>query len=265
MKIEKFAQSSLDLIYTNSHCLKDGEVVEYCRLNKLILQESSKYLKESNDTFLTLDYSDSGSEGNIDRFKIGLSFFQNNKRIEQYFHPLNTLSFWKKTDPQGSGPLKKSLKLKNDSKEEIFDFTGGFLKDSIFIWGINGKVKSFERNPQLYHFLADGLRREPLENFELLFGDPRSFDFKTENYNPLKIYLDPMYPKARREKSKAKKNMELLKQLCGKDEDEKDLLDFALGLKAEKVVLKRPEHAEIMREKDLKGQIRGKNIRYDLY
>lgn len=239
----------IDLYYTNTSCLEDDDLKTYLKSKNLHLKE----VYEMSGPYLFINYI--GPR----QFKISLE----DPAINHSFtiHPYDTLNFWKVSDPGGSGPLRKALKLTQNSKEEIADFTAGFLKDCIYIWRINGRISAYERNPYLFHILEDGLRREPLQDFKLNFGNP--VEVSREKYK--KVYMDPMYPKVKRQKSKAKKEMEFLKRLCGKDEDEKSLIEFAVKSGAEKVVLKRPEHAEIYFEKDLKGQIKGKNIRYDLY
>ncbi len=258
--MQRISPPHLDLYYTNPKCLENDGFISFCEEQNLNLKPLPESDEVGSEYFLKADLEEDTSDfkGN----SIIISLVSQGERFS--FSPKATLNFWKVNDPQGSGPLRKALRLKENAKENIVDLTAGFLKDGVFIWRINRKIRCFERNPYIYHILSDGLRREPLEDFEIFYGDPKSRK-PSDFFGVTKVYLDPMYPQSKRSKSKAKKSMELLKQVCGKDEDEMELIKFALNLKAEKVVLKRPEHAENSFKKYLKGQIRGKNIRYDLY
>lgn len=156
--------------------------------------------------------------------------------------------------------MARSLKLKINGKINIADLTCGLGKDSFYIWYFNKKIDSYERNPYIYLLVWDALRRYPLNDFIIHFGD-----FRDQKQVYDKIYLDPMYPQTKKTKSKAKKGMELLKDVCGEDTDEEDLLVQALDFGKQGVVLKRPMNADLLQKKDLKGQFKGKNIRYDYY
>jgi 16S rRNA (guanine1516-N2)-methyltransferase len=78
------------------------------------------------------------------------------------------------------------------------------------------------------------------------------------------IYLDPMYPE-RKKSASVKKNMQLLQQLLGKDEDTSELLEVALLTARKRVVVKRPKSANPVTDKKPTYQVSSKNTRYDIY
>jgi len=108
----------------------------------------------------------------------------------------------------------------------------------------------FEEFPLYFHF-GDGIR------FLEAAGE-RSFDA---------VYIDPMYPREDGRSAKQKKEMLLLRDLVGHDQDAPALFAAAWRAARRRVVVKRPDDAEPIvgagREPD--AVIEGKTVRYDIY
>ncbi len=110
-----------------------------------------------------------------------------------------------------------------------------------------------ERNPVMHALLADGLARglrdadarfsQVLQRLQLQLADARqwlSARVKAEVGVPDVVYLDPMFPQ--REKSAlVKKDMALLHQLLGSEQDLGSLVEAARLVARHRVVLKRPD------------------------
>jgi len=86
----------------------------------------------------------------------------------------------------------------------------------------------------------------------------------SESDRPDVVYLDPMYPH-RRKSALAKKEMQLLRQLVGDDEDASELLLAALASAKQRVVVKRPRLAPVLVGSAPGFQITAPNTRFDIY
>jgi 16S rRNA (guanine1516-N2)-methyltransferase len=62
----------------------------------------------------------------------------------------------------------------------------------------------------------------------------------------------------------AKKDMRIFREIVGSDADQCELLEAALGFGANRVVVKRPSHAEPLRD-EVSHSIKGKTTRFDVY
>ena len=123
-----------------------------------------------------------------------------------------------------------------------------------------------ERSPILHAMLADGLRHAPAELAAAMQLLPCA-DADTHTLPPLHaVYLDPMFPS--RDKSAAvKKDLQWLQQLAAYPDhhEEAALLEWALGLDPQRVVVKRPGKAEPLAKLQPHHVISGKAIRFDVY
>jgi 16S rRNA (guanine1516-N2)-methyltransferase len=73
-----------------------------------------------------------------------------------------------------------------------------------------------------------------------------------------------MYPE-RRKSARVKKNMQLLQQLLGQDQDTEQLLQAALHCARQRVVVKRPKGAEPIPGFKPTTRVESKKTRYDVY
>jgi 16S rRNA (guanine1516-N2)-methyltransferase len=118
--------------------------------------------------------------------------------------------------------------------------------------------------------LRDGLARlnqigyEELgeKSLSLQFGDFLDISPALRRFDL--VYLDPMYPAANR-KSKAKRDIERLQRLLGKEDNEVSLLDHGLALAERRVIVKRPKNAEPFANKKPDIVYKGSSARFDVY
>lgn len=167
--------------------------------------------------------------------------------------------------------LLKALGSKKGTRS-VCDATCGLGYDAFFLT-VAGKldVTSCERNPVVAELVMNALLRvrdagvfEELPLF-LFLGDaipflrshPREFDA---------VYLDPMYPRDEDKSAKQKKEMQLFRELVGKDLDAGELFEAAWASAVKRVVVKRPDDAAALavgREPDI--VFPGTTVRFDVY
>lgn len=147
-------------------------------------------------------------------------------------------------------------------RPKILDCTLGLGVDSFLLMARNCEVWACERNKILSALWRDAAARANLQNIRFIDEDAKLFLKNTkENFDIL--YLDPMYPEKR--KTAPKKEMLLLRELLGGDDDADKLFSCAWEKARERVVVKRPIHAEYLAGEKPVIQYRGKSIRYDVY
>lgn len=168
--------------------------------------------------------------------------------------------------------LAKAVGLKKGTRT-ICDATCGLGYDAFFLATYDEvSVTTCERNPIAAELVMNALLRVKeegrFEEFPLFFryGDGREFLRESGAGAFDAVYLDPMYPREAEKSAKQKKEMQLFRELVGKDSDATEL--FAAAWKAAKgrVVVKRPDDAEALdvgREPDIVFD--GKTVRYDVY
>lgn len=151
----------------------------------------------------------------------------------------------------------------------LLDATAGLARDAWVLVALGAKVTLNERQPMVRELLADALTRlyaqapayaEQLRMAaftDLTEAADKSFDV---------VYLDPMYPKSeRKQKAAVKKDMQMFQQLVGADLDADELLLPALRIARQRVVVKRPQHAEFLAQRKPEHQIVSKKHRFDVY
>lgn len=163
------------------------------------------------------------------------------------------------------GPPPKELlgkALGKEAKQLVWDLTGGTARDALtfFLWG--HEVHVFERNVVIAALLIDALRRAPelKDRFQITFGEAHK---KSIPEKPDAIYYDPMFPEDIK-KSRPKKEMALFKILTSGDDDQEEVLDWALGCGASRIILKRPVKAKESEPKPT-AVFKGKTVRFDLW
>lgn len=162
--------------------------------------------------------------------------------------------------------LIKALGKTREDTVTVLDATAGLGRDAALIAMAGFPVLLAERSPILHAMLADGLRRAPAELAAAMQLLPCA-DADTHILPPLHaVCLDPMFPS--RDKSAAvKKDLQWLQQLAAypDHQEESALLEWALGLGPQRVVVKRPGKAEPLAKRSPHHQITGKAIRFDVY
>lgn len=167
--------------------------------------------------------------------------------------------------------LAKAVGIKKDYKPFIIDTTGGLGRDAFILANLGCAVTVLERSTILSVLLEDALTRALNEqhyeflNIELFNIDAIKFLSKlNSNEYPDVIYLDPMYPH-RTKSALVKKEMRLLRDLVGDDQDADRLLAIALTKAKQRVVVKRPRLAETLMNKKPDFTVSGTSQRFDIY
>ena len=169
----------------------------------------------------------------------------------------------------GKELLVKAIVGKQKKDFTIIDATAGLGRDSFVLASMGYNVTLIERNPILVALLKDGLQRaknEPklsdiINRIDLIRGSAvQLLPQLTVNV----VYLDPMYPH-RDKNTLVKKEMRMLRDIVGNDNDAANLLVIALQCASERVVVKRPKHAENLNAQPPNFSLTGRSSRFDIY
>lgn len=176
-------------------------------------------------------------------------------------------------------PLAKAIGLKSGKNPTVIDATAGLGRDAFVLASLGAQVMLIERSPILAALLEDGLGRAfhdaelktiVSERMNLVTADAIEWltQLPTEQH-PDVIYMDPMYPH-RNKSALVKKEMRVLRELVGDDEDSSQLLHVALTCAKHRVAVKRPRTAPILSGSILNNRkpsstVESKNTRYDIY
>lgn len=129
-----------------------------------------------------------------------------------------------------------------------------------------------ENHPIIAALLKDGLIRG-YENKKIGFWLKKRLHLIFDNsLNMLKmpiskpdvIYLDPMYPVSKK-KSLPKKNMQFLRKLIKKNNQNENLLNIARSFAKKRIVVKRPSNAEPISNDKIDFTVSNKHHRFDIY
>ncbi len=181
---------------------------------------------------------------------------------------IDFIKAWKRLNPSDKrGPLFRALGP-NFKKAPIWDLTCGMGGDTLLMLFFGAEIIAFERNPVIGALLMDAFKRAleddrlgPIfkDRFTLLIQDARDTTMDPPNV----IYFDPMYESGKR-KALQKKEMRVFREIVGEDEDAKAVINWALNVAQERVVVKRSLKAEdILPGKSFSQK--GKSTRYDIY
>lgn len=168
------------------------------------------------------------------------------------------------------GADHKSTDLKNTAPWHVLDATPGLGRDAFVLVSVGCKVTMIERSPIVAALLEDGIRRlqqrfpELAERLALQHGNSADVMQYWNGENVDAIYLDPMFPH-KKKSALVKKEMRLFQQLLGHDPDADALLAPALALASSRVVVKRPNSAEVLAGKNPSMAIESKKHRFDVY
>jgi len=167
--------------------------------------------------------------------------------------------------------LPRAVGMKKGSVTSVVDATAGLGRDAFLLASLGANVTLIERSAAMHDLLANGMERARIENDELaaiigrmtlLHGDARAL---LPGLSPEVVLIDPMHP-PRGNSALVKKEMRLIRQIVGTDEDAGDLMAVALDCAKKRVVLKWPAKAEPMDGlRAASHQILGKSTRYDVF
>lgn len=162
-----------------------------------------------------------------------------------------TLLYRLKTSGKHQG-VGKALGLAKHPGLSVLDATAGLGRDALLMAHLGCQVTLLERSPLIHALLADGLARAAesedamiqtaLARMQLHNREARDWFAgigRGEHPQPDVIYLDPMFP-PRSKSAKVKKDIALLQDLLGAEEDFPTLLAAAREVARLRVVVKRP-------------------------
>lgn len=181
-------------------------------------------------------------------------------------------------------PLARALSLpklagssnSNNARPTIIDATAGFGTDAWMMASLGSSVTLLEQSKVLFLMLReaiDAAKANPTtkavaRELSLINTDSLAYLLDTKSKPANIVYLDPMYPSARKQ-ALVKKGMQLLHELIGPDDNGPALLQAALKKATHRVVVKRPKGAPLLAgSEDWTGQttsIESPNTRYDIY
>lgn len=170
----------------------------------------------------------------------------------------------------GKGQLiAKACGIKGQVKPAIVDLTAGLGQDAFVLASLGCHVEMVERNPIIAALLADGLQRltsarDINVNLQLHQMEAGAFLATLVNPSETVIYIDPMHP-ARSKSALVKKEMRMIRDIVGDDQDSAELLQRALYCHAKRVVVKLPRLAKPLGDQDPSLQFTGRSTRFDVY
>tara|TARA_B100000214_G_scaffold345597_1_gene295606 strand:+ start:36 stop:767 length:732 start_codon:yes stop_codon:yes gene_type:complete len=201
----------------------------------------------------------------------GLSFIKDSKNPREILH-INFLKGalgWRMKRVQHESNLKKALG-KNTNQLAIFDATAGLLTDTMIFLSLGHKVVAVEQSKILFSLVNDAILRAEkdipeLKNLKFINGN--SIDiYKKKNYKCDVIYLDPMYPRLKKNLKKSG-NLETIKQIIkleNLDKNNDEIISMFLESNYRKIIVKRPFKSD-KTHSNINYQVKGKTTRFDIY
>jgi len=167
-------------------------------------------------------------------------------------------------------PLPRAVGLHKDPGLSVLDANAGLGRDGYTLAALGANVTLVERNPTVLALLRDAHQRalaEPqaqavAQRIELLASEARAVFGSGRHWDV--VYLDPMYPDDGKT-SLPGKEMQILRDLTGGDEDADLLLEPALACARQRVVVKRPPKAPWLHGVEPSMSLRSTQLRFDVY
>ncbi|MFN3656715.1 MAG: class I SAM-dependent methyltransferase [Pseudolabrys sp.] len=166
--------------------------------------------------------------------------------------------------------LARAVGIGRGHAPTVIDATAGLGRDAFLLASLGAEVTLIERSPQVHALLEEGLARAAeagpefaaiVARMRLVHGDARTL---LPTMAADVILVDPMHPE--RKSALVKKEMRLLRTLVGPDPDALELMQAALAVARNRVVLKWPRHAPPLAGLPKPShQILGKTVRYDVF
>lgn len=183
------------------------------------------------------------------------------------------LGYRRAHEPGRRQALIKAIGGPGPTAPSVIDTTAGLGRDAFILALAGCRVIAVERAPVVHALLANGLSRasrDPTlaavcERLSIEHADAVCYlESLASDDKPDVIYLDPMYPH-RRGSARNKKEMRVLRELVGDDDDAPALLTAALATATRRVVVKRPRWASPLAGPTPTVQTQGTTTRYDIY
>jgi 16S rRNA (guanine1516-N2)-methyltransferase len=171
--------------------------------------------------------------------------------------------------------IQKACGVKAGQPLAVFDATPGYGYDSLTLALAGAHVVMCERCPEVARALEQALSeagthgplwlREAVSRITLLTGDSiQHLQTIATKDKPEVIVVDPMFPEERRS-ALSKKEIQILRALCGDDADSPTLLEVALRAATKRVVVKRRVKDPYIGEMRPSYSLQGTTIRVDVY
>lgn len=167
--------------------------------------------------------------------------------------------------------LPKAIGMKSGITPRVVDATAGLGRDAFLLASLGAEVTLIERSAQMYRLLSEGMERgresggdvaEVIARMTLLRGDAKDL---IPDLSPEVVLVDPMHP-PRKNSALVRKEMRLIREIVGTDQDSVALMRVALDFASKRVVLKWPQKADLMEGiRAPSHQITGKSTRYDVF
>ena len=179
-----------------------------------------------------------------------------------------SVSFEPRFQARGQDPLRQALGKKY---EVVFDLTAGWCADASAMVEMGARVTAFESNPLIFHMVKFALKHyqdpELQQNLHLINANGSNCVELASV--PDVVYLDPMYP-PRPGSAASPRAITLFRDIVNESasksaSSETSLLRIARDVAGYRVVVKRPHHAPPIEETGKVGEIRSKQLRFDLY
>lgn len=188
------------------------------------------------------------------------------KRLLEIDFDKNHLDYERKGHRGKNELIAKALGVAKGHRR-ILDLSVGLAVDSVFLTQLGFEVIGVERSPVLFALLQEAFAKTQktyLHSYRLYHAD--SLQFLREQRGQLAvdaIYFDPMYPH-KKKSALPKQEMVVFRDLVGHDDDAAEVLKEALTWPVQRVVVKRPLHAEELLP-GVRHSYEGKVVRYDTY
>ncbi|MFI4981440.1 MAG: class I SAM-dependent methyltransferase [Nevskiales bacterium] len=167
-------------------------------------------------------------------------------------------------------PLARAAGLHKEPAPSLLDANAGLGRDGYTLAALGASVTLVERNPSIVELLRNAHQRvlaDPRtqaigQRIEIIAAEARAV-FGSERQWDV-VYLDPMYP----DDGKAalpSKEMQILRDLTGGDEDADLLLQPALACARLRVVVKRPLKAPWLGGIEPSMSLSSTQLRFDVY
>ncbi len=172
----------------------------------------------------------------------------------------------------GGEAISKAIGIKKGNRPNVVDATAGWGRDAFVLATMGCRVHMIERSKVIATLLEDGLRRAEQngkigalikEKISLTCGESHQ-ELRNVPFEPEVIYLDPMFPH-KKKSALVKKEMRILQEVVGQDDDADLLLKVALTIATNRVVVKHPDYAGYLGKIKPNTSIKTKKHRFDIY
>ena len=167
-------------------------------------------------------------------------------------------------------PLARAVGLHRDPTLSVLDATAGLGRDGYTLAALGASVSMAERHASVVELLRDAQRRALLapphasaaQRIEIMHADVHDLLDGRRRWDV--VFLDPMYPEDGKT-ALPSKEMQILRELAGADEDADRLLAPAFHCARMRVVVKRPSKAPYLAGEAPSLSLAATQVRFDVY